>query len=86
MSSENGNMSGTNQGFPETTELIFEVREAEGEGYWCRALSASIFTQADTWEGLRSNIKDAVACHFENLEERPRVIRLHYVRDEVFAL
>ena len=78
ISSENGNMSETNQGFPETTELIFEVHEAEEGGYWSRALGPSIFTQADTWEGLRSNIKDAVACHFENLEERPRVIRLYY--------
>jgi hypothetical protein len=31
-------------------------------------------------------VRDAVECHFLNPEERPRLIRLHIVRDEVFAL
>jgi len=30
-------------------------------------------------------VKDAVACHFDSEPERPKVIRLHYVRDEVLA-
>ena len=67
-------------------EIIFEVHEAEEGGYWARSLGHEIFTQADTWEELRDNIRDAIACSFEESDERPRVVRLHFVRDEVFAL
>ena len=32
-------------------------------------------------------VKDAVACHFdENDPERPGIIRLHFVRDEVLTV
>ena len=67
------------------SEIIFEVREAEEGGLWARALGYSIFTQGENWEDLRKMVKDAVACHFEKESERPKVIRLHYVRDEVLA-
>jgi predicted RNase H-like HicB family nuclease len=70
----------------EQTELIFEVHEADEGGYWARALGESIFTQADTWEELRANVREATECHFDVPEERPRIVRLHLVRDEVFAL
>ena len=67
------------------SEIIFEVHEAEEGGFWARALGHSIFTQGETWEDLRAMVKDAVACHFEKEPERPKIIRLHYVRDEVLA-
>lgn len=67
-------------------ELIFEVREAEEGGYWTRALGADILAQAETWDELRSNVQDAVRSHFEESGERPRLIRLHFVRDEVVTL
>ena len=68
------------------TEIIFEVREEEVEGgFVARALGHSIVTQADTWENLRANVRDAVRCHFEE-DQAPRVIRLHRVLDEVLAL
>jgi hypothetical protein len=67
------------------SEIIFEVREAEEGGLWARALGYSIFTQGEDWEELRQMVKDAVACHFEQDQDRPKVIRLHYVRDEVLA-
>jgi hypothetical protein len=67
-------------------EIIFEVREDETEGgFVARALGHSIVTQADTWEDLRTNVRDAVRCHFEE-GQAPRVIRLHRVLDEVLAL
>jgi len=44
------------------------------------------FTQADTIEVLREMIKDAVKCHYDNENERPRIIRLHEVRDKVITL
>jgi predicted RNase H-like HicB family nuclease len=66
-------------------EIIFEVREDEAEGgYIAQALGHGIHTQADTLGELREMVKDAVVCHFEE-SDRPRVIRLHFVRDEVLA-
>jgi hypothetical protein len=66
-------------------EIIFLVQDSPEGGYEARALSHSIFTEADTLDELRSMIKDAVECHFEE-QERPQIIRLHFVREEVFAL
>jgi hypothetical protein len=65
-------------------ELIFMVEEAPEGGYTARALGESIFTEADDLSGLRDQVKDAVRCHFEN-GHGPKVIRLHFVREEVFA-
>ena len=67
-------------------EIIFEVREDETDGgFVARALGQSIVTQADTLEALRTNVRDAVRCHFEE-GQAPQVIRFHRVLDEVFAL
>ena len=66
-------------------EIIFEVREADEGGYWARALGADIFTQGDTWEQLRANVLDAVHCHFEPNPDAPKLIRLHFVKDEVLV-
>lgn len=63
-------------------ELIFEIRDAEEGGYHARALGHAIFTEAETWEELRTNILDAVSLHFEEAAERPRLVQLHYVRHE----
>ena len=65
-------------------EIIFVVHDAPEGGYEARALGHSIFTEADTLDELRTMVRDAVACHFED-SERPSVIRLHLVRDELLA-
>jgi predicted RNase H-like HicB family nuclease len=70
----------------EVTEIIFEIHEAEEGGYWAQSYGHGIFTEADSWEELKDNIRDAIECSFEEGEERPRIVRLHFVRDEVFAL
>ena len=57
-------------------EIIFAVQESPEGGFEARALSAPIFTDADTLEELRSMVRDAVECHFDE-EERPKVIHLH---------
>jgi len=67
------------------TEIVFLVEEDPEEGYTARALGESIFTQADNLESLREMVKDAVNCHFADAENRPKIIRLHIVRDEVIA-
>jgi len=64
------------------SEIIFAVEESPEGGYEARALGYSIFTQADSFEELKTMIRDAVGCHFDP-SEKPRVIRLHLVRDEV---
>lgn len=64
-------------------ELIFEIRDAEEGGYFARALGHSIFTQAETWDELRANLLEAVTLHFEDTEDRPRLVQMHYVRDEL---
>jgi hypothetical protein len=65
-------------------ELIFLVQEAPEGGLTARALGESIFTEADDLDGLREMVRDAVRCHFDE-GQGPRVIRLHFVREEVFA-
>ena len=65
-------------------EIIFQVEEAPEGGYVARALGHSIFTEAQTLDRLRANVRDAVHCHFDE-GQGPRVIRLHFVRDEVMA-
>jgi hypothetical protein len=65
-------------------EIIFLVENAIEGGYIARALGESIFTESDNLEELRSNIRDAVDCHFE-VESKPKLIRLHFVSEEVLA-
>lgn len=65
-------------------ELIFLVEEDAEGGYNAKALGESIFTEGETLEEIRNNIKDALRCHFEKEEEIPSVIRLHIVKEEVF--
>ena len=63
-------------------EIIFLVEESPEGGYEAKALGYSIFTQADTLEELKGMIRDALRAHFEDTE-RPKIVRLHIVRDEV---
>ena len=66
-------------------EIIFHVTEDDaGGGFIARALGQSIVTEADTWEQLRTHVREAVLCHFDE-GQAPAVIRLHRVMDEVLA-
>lgn len=69
---------------PMSAEILFLVRDSPEGGYEASALGTAIHTEADTLAELREMIRDAVACHFEEAN-RPAVIRLHVVREEVFA-
>ncbi len=71
------------------TEIIFEVREDEVDGgYSATALGHTIATQGETLEELREMVRDAVQCHFGDGApgEMPKMIRLHFVRDEVLTV
>ncbi len=67
------------------SEIIFEVTDAEEGGYCARALGFSIFTEGETMADLRQNVKEAADCYFDEAMDAPKIIRLHFVRDEVMA-
>ena len=69
---------------PMNSEIIFIVEESSETGYEARALDHSIYTEADTIEELKVMIKDSVQCHF-NEQDMPKLIRLHYVKEEIIA-
>ena len=66
------------------SEIIFVVEESPEGGYTAKAVGESIFTQAEDLGLLQERVRDAVRCHFEE-GEAPKMIRLHFVRDEVIA-
>ena len=69
----------------DSSEIIFTVEESPEGGYEAKALGHSIYTQADTLAELKAMVQDAVRCHFDE-DARPRMIRLHWVRDEVILV
>ena len=66
------------------SEIIFQIEEAPEGGYTAQALGHAIFTEAEWLDELRENVPDAVRCHFDE-GAGPKLIRLHFVRDEVLA-
>jgi predicted RNase H-like HicB family nuclease len=67
------------------SEIIFVVEDSDEGGYTAKALGYSIYTEGETLDKLKENIKDAVKCHFDD-KERPRIVRLHMVKDELMAI
>ena len=68
------------------TEIIFEVTEDEVDGgYSASAIGYGIHTEGDSLEEIRSNVREAVDCYFDPTAPRPKLIRLHFVRDEVLT-
>ena len=66
-------------------EILFLVEQCEEGGFTAKAVGESIFTEADSMDDLKVNIREAVECHFENFN-MPKFIRLHIVRDELITL
>ncbi|MBF0227939.1 MAG: 2-oxoisovalerate dehydrogenase [Desulfobacterales bacterium] len=66
------------------SEIIFLIENSIEGGYEAKALGHSIYTEADTIDELKNMIRDALICHF-NEHERPKIIRLHFVKEEVIA-
>ena len=63
-------------------EIVFSVTQEADGGFVAECLSHDIFTQGDSWEQLRTNVREVVAAYFFD-QPRPSAIRLHLVRDEV---
>jgi hypothetical protein len=66
-------------------EIVFEVTQEADGGYIAEAIGESMFTQAENWDELRTNVREAVqAFYFDSVP--PASIRLRLVRDEVLAV
>ncbi len=65
-------------------EIFFLVEESSDGGFTAKGLGISIYTEAETIEGIRKAVKDAVHCHFDD-NSKKRIIRLHIVKDEIIA-
>ena len=68
-----------------SSEIIFLVEESPEGGYEAKALGESIYTQAESLDELRTMVQDAVRSHFDD-HDRPQMIRLHHVHDEVLPV
>jgi hypothetical protein len=66
-------------------EIFFLVEVAPEGGFTAKGLGESIFTEADSLEELHANVRDAVRCHFDE-GKAPKMIRLHFVHEEVLAV
>jgi predicted RNase H-like HicB family nuclease len=65
-------------------EIVFLVKESEEGGYEAKALEISIFTEGETIQELKNNIKEAVQLHFDDTNKR--IARLHFLKEEIFAI
>jgi len=65
-------------------ELVFQITQEADGGFVAEALGESIITQAETWEELRANVREAVKAFYFDRPSPPR-LRLHLVRDEVLV-
>ncbi len=64
------------------TEIIFEVSKDDVDGgYSASALGYGIHTQGDSLGEIHRNVEDAVYCYLDDSMPRPKLIRLHFVRD-----
>lgn len=64
-------------------EIIFEVSEDIEGGYVATALGVGIHTQGESVDELKTMVREAVDCYYEGDTNKPAIIRLHFVHDEV---
>jgi predicted RNase H-like HicB family nuclease len=71
-------------------EITFVVTEDEVDGgftaraHWPHG-NRDIITEGDTRDELLSNIRESIEVSFDEDEQKPDLIHLHFVRDEVVA-
>jgi len=53
------------QGLKPMSEIIFIVENSDEGGYTAKSLGYSIYTEGETLDELKENIKDAIKCHFD---------------------
>jgi hypothetical protein len=69
----------------QSSELVFEVLQEQDGGFIAECLRESIITEADGWEELRKNVREAVSPFFFD-DAPPARVRLHLLCDEVFTV
>ena len=69
----------------QSMEIVFGITQEGDGGFVAECLSHDIFTQGNTWEELRANVREATAAYFFD-QPKPSSVRLHFVRDEVLAV
>jgi predicted RNase H-like HicB family nuclease len=47
------------------SEIIFIVENSDEGGYTAKCLGHSIYTEGETLDELKENVKDAIKCHFD---------------------
>ncbi len=67
-------------------EIVFEVLEDSTGGFTASAIGLGIHTQGEDVEDLKAQLREAVDCYFDESEERPSVVRLQFVREELMAV
>lgn len=77
-------LAGFGHGLDMTSEIVFGVTQEGDGGYVAECLSHDIFTQGDTWEQLRANVREVVSAYFFD-QPKPAAVRLHLVRDELLV-
>jgi predicted RNase H-like HicB family nuclease len=71
--------------------ITFIVSQSDPDGgyvasaYW-RNGNRNIVTEADDREELLRNIRDAIDAAFDETDEKPELVHLHFVRDEMLVL
>jgi len=50
--------------FRVVNEIVFEITQEADGGFCAECLTESIFTQSDTWDELRANVKEAVEAFY----------------------
>ena len=58
-------------------EVIFLVEESEEGGFLAKGLGVSIFTEAETMEELRTAVRDAVHCHYDD-DKAPKLAQVFF--------
>jgi len=66
-------------------EIVFSVTQEADGGFVAECLSHDIVTEADSWDALRDSVSEAVQAYFFD-QPKPRIVRLHFVRDEILAV
>jgi predicted RNase H-like HicB family nuclease len=66
-------------------EVTFFVKESEEGGFTAKCLEYAIFTEGESVDDLRRNIREAIECYFGD-EIKPKFAHLHFVKDEVISL
>lgn len=67
------------------SEIIVVVEESPEGGFIARALGESIFTEDESLDQLKINVKEAVKTHFDE-GKHPKIIRLHFTREELIPV